>query len=72
MQKTYAAVHAHTVGGDYAIVVTLTENDNALSAFDAISGIEHANIYTTKRRAQMVVDMWNECFKRNGISIWNN
>ena len=71
MQKTYAAVHAHTDQGDYAMMVTLTESENALSVFDAISGIEHVNIYTTRKRAQMVVESWNECFVRNGISIWS-
>lgn len=57
--------------GFCSYVIKCSESDNIVSKLDAIGGLQHANIYQTKKRAAEVVNFWNECHKRNGQYLFD-
>lgn len=50
----------------YAFVESATETDNLLSRFNMWGNVLHVTPFETKKRAQEIVDFWNECYKKNG------
>ena len=51
--------------------IKVAEGDNLLSILK-IENIIWANIYQTKKRAEEVVNMWNDGFIKNGRSLYFN
>lgn len=70
MKNSYAAVTVQEDGKYYSYVVKINESDNALSRL-SINGIIHANIYTTKKKAENTAAFWNECYKTNGTYLFS-
>ncbi len=54
-------------GKRYATVERVSDCESVLWK---LAGYESANIMPTKKRAQEVVDFWNECYRKNGTSIF--
>ena len=52
--------------GYCAFVVPVSEQDNLKSVLDSIGGIQHANIFPTKKAAEEVARYWNDGYKANG------
>ncbi len=52
--------------GYYADVLRVSSDSNILSALSAIGGLKSANAFPSKKQAEEVADLWNECYKRNG------
>ena len=50
-------------GKRYATVERVSDCESVLWK---LAGYESANIMPTKKRAQEVVDFWNDCYKKNG------
>lgn len=55
----------------YSYCIKVAESDNLLSKLK-IKNIIWANIYHTKKRAEEVVNMWNDGFIKNGTSLYFN
>lgn len=70
MKNSFVAVSVQEDGKYYAYMVKISESDNALSRL-AIKGIVHANIFTTKKKAEEAVDCWNECYRINGTYMFS-
>lgn len=54
-------------GKRYATVERVSECESVLWK---LAGYESTNAMPTKKRAQEVVDFWNDCYKKNGTSIF--
>lgn len=50
-------------GKRYATVERVSDCESVIWK---LAGYESANIMPTKKRAQEVVDFWNDCYKKNG------
>lgn len=58
--------------GYYSYIIKCTEADNLCSVLSCIGGLQHANIYATKKRAAEVVNAWNAAYKANGTYLFDN
>lgn len=56
--------------GYYADVLRISSNDNILSALSAIGGLKAANAFPSKKQAEETAAFWNDCYKRNGTSLF--
>lgn len=57
--------------GYYSYVVKCSENDNIIAKLNYIGGLQTANIFTTKKRAEEVASYWNERYKANGKYLFD-
>ena len=64
MKYHYIAISTKNDGKNFASVLRASESDNLVFALQ-ISGITAANICSTKKEAEKVVDFWNKCYKKN-------
>lgn len=71
MKKAYLATTIEKDGKRYSYIVSVNNRDNLLSVLGRIKGIEHANIYLTKKEAVKTVQFWNECYKNNGTYMFS-
>lgn len=58
--------------GYYSYVIKCADSDNIKSVLERIGGLQHANIYATKKRAAGIVNAWNAAYKTNGTFLYNN
>ena len=70
MKRYYIAVTEKREGGNHAYWIYLTENDNVLSILSN-PRIMFGNIFSTLKRAEEVVDAWNESYKANGTYLFD-
>ena len=70
MKNTYIAVGIKENGKWYHYVIKVKESDNLLAKLK-IQNIEHANVCSTKKRAEELVHLWNECAKLNGCYMFD-
>lgn len=68
-RHTFIAVTVEENNTYYAYVVPVSNSDNLLSKLK-IKGIIYANICRTKKEAQEVVAMWNDCYKANNTYMF--
>ena len=69
MRNTYIAISIQENEKNYAYAIKVNESENLLSKLK-IKGIIHANICSTKKQAEKVVNYWNECYKNNGTNLF--
>ena len=65
MKYFYIAAHKEENGKFYAFLIKIAENENVLSKL-AEKGIKAANICNKKADAEMLVNFWNDTYKKNG------
>lgn len=70
MKNNYIAVQIKENEKFYAYAVKVTESDNLLSKLN-IENIQYANICDSKKRAETIVNYWNECSKTNGNYLFD-
>lgn len=64
MKNHYIAISVKQDEKNYASVLKVSGTDNLLFSLQ-ISGITAANICSTRKEAEKVVDFWNKCYKKN-------
>lgn len=64
MKNHYIAISVKQDGKNYASVLKVSGADNLLFSLQ-IPGITAANICSTKKEAEKIVDFWNKCYKKN-------
>lgn len=64
MKNHYIAISVKQDGKKYASVLKVSGADNLLFSLQ-IPGITAANICSTKKEVEKVVDFWNKCYKKN-------
>lgn len=64
MKGFYVAVQIEENGKYYAYAVKVSESDNLLAKLE-IKGIKTANLCSTKKLAERIVNMWNVAYKAN-------
>lgn len=57
--------------GYCAYVVPVSEQDNLKSVLDSIGGLQHANIFPTRKAAEEVARYWNDGYKANGTYFFD-
>lgn len=62
MKYHYIAISTRTNNKNLASVLRVAESDNLIFSLQ-IPGITSANICSTKKEAENVVDFWNKCYK---------
>ena len=65
MKYFYIVVQVEENGKYYAYAVKVSESDNLLSKLK-IKNIVTANIFRTKKKAEEIVEAWNQMYKENG------
>ena len=70
MKNFYIAFSAHLDGKYWAGTMTVSSNDNIMNISRRIAGMQAANLCATRKAAKELADCWNECFRRNGTSIY--
>ena len=70
MKNFYIAFSAQLDGKYWAGTMTVSSDDNIMNISQKIAGMQAANLCATKKAAKELADNWNECFKRNGTSIY--
>lgn len=65
MKYFYIVVQVQENGKYYAYAVKVSESDNLLSKLK-IKNIVTANIFRTKKKAEEIVEEWNQMYKTNG------
>ena len=65
MKYFYIVVQVEENGKYYAYAIKVSESDNLLSKLK-IKNIVTANIFRTKKRAEEIVEAWNQMYKENG------
>lgn len=68
MKNFYIAAHQEENGKFYAFIIKIAESENVLSKISE-KGIKAANICNTKADAEMLVNFWNDSYKKNGIYL---
>lgn len=71
MKYSYIAATVKKEEKYYSFVIKVSESDNILSKLK-FEGIQHANIYPTKKRAEQVVQNWNACHKANCTYLFDS
>ena len=56
--------------GYYADVLRVSSDSNILSVLSSIGGLKSANTFPSKKQAEEVAELWNECYKRNGTYLF--
>ena len=56
--------------GYYADVLRVSSDNNILSVLSSIGGLKSANAFPSKKQAEEVAELWNECYKRNGTYLF--
>ncbi len=64
MKYHYIAISTRTNGKNFASVLRVSDADNLIFSLQ-IPGITSANICSTKKEAEKVVEFWNKCYKKN-------
>lgn len=64
MKYHYIAISTRTNNKNFASVLRVSSSDNLLFSLQ-IPGITSANICSTKKEAENVVDFWNKYYKTN-------
>ena len=64
MKYHYIAISTKNDGKNFASVLRVAESDNLVFALQ-ISGVTVANICSTKKEVEKIVDFWNKCYKKN-------
>ena len=70
MKNNYIAVQIKENEKFYAYIVEVSESDNLISKLK-IKNIITANICKSKKEAESIVNLWNECSKVNGNYLFN-
>ena len=70
MKNNYIAVQIKENEKFYAYAVKVTESDNLLSKL-TIHNIVTANICDSKKKAELIINHWNACFKINGNYLFD-
>ena len=68
----YITFFAQLNGKYWAGTMTVSSDDNIMNISQRIAGMQAANLCATKKAAEELADYWNECFKRNGTSIYTD
>ena len=66
----YITFFAQLNGKYWAGTMTVSSDDNIMNISQKIAGMQAANLCATRKAAEELADYWNECFKRNGTSIY--
>ena len=66
MKYHYIAISTRTNDKNFASVLRVSNSDNLLFSLQ-VPGITSANICSTKKEAEKVVDFWNKCYKKNNL-----
>ena len=64
MKYHYIAISTRTNNKNLASVLRVSESDNLILSLQ-IPGITSANICSSKKEAENVVNFWNKCYKKN-------
>lgn len=64
MKYHYIAISTRTNNKNLASVLRVSESDNLIFSLQ-VPGITSANICSTKKGAENVVEFWNKCYKTN-------
>nr|DAO07847.1 MAG TPA: hypothetical protein [Caudoviricetes sp.] len=64
MKYHYIAISAKNDGKNFASILRVAESDNLIFSLQ-IPGITAANIFSTRKEAEKVVDFWNKCYKKS-------
>ena len=67
----YDRINPNYNPGYCAYVVTVSQQDNLKSVLDRIGGLQHANIFPTKKAAEEVARYWNDGYKANGTYFFD-
>ena len=71
MSRYYIAVTEQGANGkNYSYWISATNNDNVLSKLSNLKLI-HANIFSTRKEAAKIADLWNESYKNNGTYMFD-
>ena len=70
MKYAYIAISVQENKKSHAYVIKASESDNLLSKLK-IKGIQHANIFPTKKEAELAASFWNTCYKLHGIHMFS-
>ena len=57
--------------GLLSFVIRVSEQDNILSKLSTVGGLISANICSTKKKAESLVDLWNQTYKANGEHLFS-
>ena len=57
--------------GLFSFVIRVSEQDNILSKLSTVGGLISANICSTKKKAESLVDLWNQTYKTNGEHLFS-
>lgn len=68
--KFYLAVQENHGGKMAAYVLEFSSSDNIINALAKIKNADFGSIYSTRKRAAEVADLWNECSRRNGVYLY--
>ena len=71
MNKSYIAVTVKEDELYYAYIIPITESNNIKYILDGIKGLQWANIFSTKKKAAAVAEMWNQSYKINGTYLFD-
>ena len=66
MKNKYIAIQVNENHKYFAYVLKVTTADNLISALK-IKGIISANICSTRKEAEELVNVWNQGFKEKGV-----
>ena len=58
--------------GYYAYILKCFESENIKRVLESIGGLQHANIYPTKKRATEIANHWNACYKANNQFLFDS
>lgn len=64
MKYHYIAISKRENNKNLASVLRVSESDNLIFSLQ-IPGITSANICSSKKEAENVVNFWNKCYKKN-------
>ena len=72
MKHFYLAVQIEENGKWFACDQAVAENENLLSVLNRIKGVKAANLCQTRKQAQELAEVWNDCARKNGVYFFDD
>lgn len=72
MKHFYLDIQIEENGKQLAYAHSVTENENLLSVLNRIKGVKAAYLCQTRKQAQELAEVWNDCARKNGAHLFDD
>lgn len=72
MKNVYFAAAIEQNGRCAAMTIRAGVDENLMCTFSSIRGLEAVNVCESKKQAEQIVKLWNDCYRANGTYLYSD